>query len=92
MNDLHSINSNNAAAVQRAIPSLLAQGKWVVAEYAGLTYVDCRSFDTAGQASTHLEEMNAQGIPGARYVLLEPTVVPGTHLAGNIRPIDAVTA
>lgn len=64
MNDLDQINRNNAAAIQRCIPELLAKGHFVVEERAGLHFVGCENFSGEGareRAEAKLEELNASG-------------------------------
>lgn len=88
MNDLNQINANNALAVGEKIPGWRAAGQWVVAEYAGLSFVDAKPFDTEGQARARLAELEQRNQPDERYQLLEPTSVPGEHLVGEVRAID----
>ena len=51
MNDLNVIERKNTEAALRDIPSQVALGKYVVAEYDGLHYLTHSVFDTAAEAS-----------------------------------------
>lgn len=67
MNDLNTINRQNAEAIKRNIPQLLAAGHHVVLEYAGLHFIGTHTFKgdtpegTALQrAQARLQELNAR--------------------------------
>jgi len=59
MNDLNTINrlNNNAAAQAKA----QQRGKYLVAEYAGLSAVNYTGFETEAEAKQVIETINAKG-------------------------------
>ncbi|MBU3577542.1 hypothetical protein [Polynucleobacter sp. UK-Kesae-W10] len=64
MNDLNQINANNNKAILASIPKHLAEGKIVVAEYAGLSFVGFETFSgehAATEAQEKLDRLNAAG-------------------------------
>lgn len=63
MQDLYTIHKLNAEAVERSIPSQLASGRTVVAEYSGLHFVGYETFsgETAREdALAKAAELNAR--------------------------------
>jgi predicted methyltransferase len=90
MHDLATINKLNAEAIGRNIPAWRAAGKWVVAEYAGLSFVDAKPYDTEGQARVRQAELHNRNQPGESYQVLEPTAVPGDGIQeGQIQAMEA---
>jgi len=61
MQDINVIAKINAEAAERDIPQQLANGKHVVAEFAGLHYVAHHVFDTAEKAQHKAAQLNAEG-------------------------------
>ena len=53
MQDLEQINRANAEAVERSIPKLTDDGKFVVAEYHGLRFFGFAAFDTEREANSY---------------------------------------
>lgn len=82
MNDIDTINRQNAEAIQRAIPDLRARGNHVVAEYSGLHFIGTHTFrgDTAEgaaaeRAAARAAEINARN-DGSSARVLAPTAEP----------------
>lgn len=71
MHDLNVIADLNAKAVQNAIPELLAQGKYVIAKYAGVNYIDCESYDDVLTAAKAAVDYESQA-PGNRAKVHTP--------------------
>ena len=73
MNDIDVISRKNAEAAQRDIPTQVAAGKFVVAEYAGLHYISHSVFDDASAAQSRATAVNAE--IGQRAVVHSPASV-----------------
>ncbi len=52
MQALETIERNNTEAVQRAIPAEQAKGRYVVAQYSGLNFINYQAFATESEANT----------------------------------------
>ena len=61
MHDLNQINKQNNQASLASIPQHLVDGKYVVAEYHGLHFMDCEAFATEEAAQAKVEKLNATG-------------------------------
>lgn len=64
MHDLNTINSLNNKAVEASIPKHLAEGRIVVAEYAGLHFIGFETFSGEGaeqEAQAKLDKLNSTG-------------------------------
>lgn len=59
MNDLNNIIRQNAKAVEASVPKYVADGKHVVARYAGLNFVDFSIHDSLEAAEAAANEYNA---------------------------------
>lgn len=59
MNDLNTIIRQNSKAVEAAVPKYVAQGKHVVARYAGLHFIDITTHDHREDAEVAANEYNA---------------------------------
>ena len=83
MRDLNDIIDNNSKAGAADISVQKLAGKFVVATYAGISYLAHSAFDTLAAAQTREAELLANpGLVGERVILLEPTppaavLVPG---------------
>lgn len=63
MQDLNIINQQNNEAIERDIPRQLADGKTVVAEYAGLHFVGYETFsgpNAEADAEARVKELEAR--------------------------------
>lgn len=72
MQDLNVINKLNSEAVQRDIPKQQAAGKYVVAQFAGLTFVGYSVHDTEGERNQAAVDYN-NASPTNRSELHNPT-------------------
>lgn len=86
MNDLEVIARKNAEAVEASIPALLKQGKYVVARFIGLHFVDCETFSVRADAVHRAAQIDAQK-NSERGVLYEPAIVP----ASGADPFETAT-
>jgi len=86
MNDLNTIIRLNAEAQAAEIPKAHAAGKFVVARYAGLSYVGHSDFDTAAQAQAEVDRLALENIPGHRTRVLEPTESASYTPTGDTSP------
>lgn len=59
MNDLNTIIRQNAKAVEASIPQYVADGKHVVARYAGLSFVDFSTHDSLEEAEVAANEYSS---------------------------------
>lgn len=59
MNDINIISKINSQAAQRDIPDQVAAGRFVVAEYAGLHYVNHTVFNDKASADLRVAEVNS---------------------------------
>jgi len=73
MNDIRQIARQNAEAVRRDIPKLVADGNHVVAKFTGLHYVDCSIHSTAEEAAEAKAKHEAE-CPGNRGDIHSPAV------------------
>lgn len=73
MRDLNQIIQQNSEACAREIPRLISAGKFVVAEYAGLAYVNHERYDTAEAAQAGFDAACATANPDERFVLISPS-------------------
>lgn len=71
MQDLNVITKLNAEAVERDIPQQQANGKYVVAEYAGLHFIGYHLFDSEAEANKQAAEIGLQ--PSGRARVFNPT-------------------
>lgn len=72
MHEFHSIARVNKEQVNSLIPAHQAQGKFVVAEFHGLHFVDFKPYADQVDAETRLAELNDE--IGKSGVLYHPTV------------------
>ncbi len=63
MHDLNTIADLNSRAVEASVPSILAKGKFAVAKYAGVNFIDVAEFDTVELAAAAAVEYEGQA-PG----------------------------
>lgn len=59
MNDLNTIIRQNAKAVEASVPKYVAEGKHVVARYAGLRFIDITTHESRDDAEVSANEYNA---------------------------------
>lgn len=72
MQDLNVINKLNNEAIQRDIPKQQAAGKYVVAQFAGLSFIGYSVHDTEGARNqAAIDHTNAS--PTNRAELFNPT-------------------
>lgn len=71
MNDLRTINLQNAAAIEAAIPALQAKGKWVVGEYHGLHFTGFSTHPSEREANAYACQLG--GKAGVTTRVFQPT-------------------
>lgn len=84
MQDLNVINKLNNEAVLRDVPNQQAAGKFVVLEYAGLTFVGHSVHDTEAEANAKAAELANPNSPTTRARVITPTTkLDSNTLAGR---------
>ena len=71
MNDLNTINLQNAKAIEAAIPALQAKGKWVVAEFRGLQFFGFSTHPSEREANAYACQLG--GKAGVTTRVFQPT-------------------
>lgn len=92
MRDLNQIDQqNHQAAEQEGYKAARAAGKFVVVEYAGLSYIGFTEHDTAAQAHAHALSITGDTHnPSARTEVLNPTGEPAKDIVAE--HFDTATA